>query len=246
MKNFIDLYGPIKTFVIIGIIFFIIIFIFSLPLKFPKSEEQNNVVTASSKNIGPKEMLKTKEFYGLWICYMIGTFSGLMAIGITSPFAQEVVGLDSKKSTFFVSILAIFNGVGRPIFGFLVDKIKPFKTILLSFIIIIIASILGLFSKSFAVGHFFIVFSLFWLILGGWLSIAPATTYFIFGTKNYSKNYGIMFTAYGIAAVLGTTFSSKLKDILGSYVFSFYPTLILAVIGIIICLITLNKYIKSV
>lgn len=241
IKNFINLYGPMRTFTLLGVLFFLIILVFSSFLKFPKSEERKEGSALSDKDSTPGKMIKTKEFYGLWICYMFGTFAGLMAIGITSPFAQEVIGLDGNTAAFFVSLFAVFNGVGRPLFGFLVDKMKPFKTILLAFMIIILASILGLTLKTGDVLLFTLVFSLFWLMLGGWLAIAPATTSTIFGSKYYSSNYGIVFTAYGTAAVVGSLLSGRLKDVLGSYVFSFYPALILAILGIMICLFTLRR-----
>jgi MFS family permease len=93
-------------------------------------------------------------------------------------------------------------------------------------------------------GHLLIYvfsFSLLWLNLGGWLAIAPAATARYFGEKNYSKNYGILFTAYGVGAVLGTILSGTIRDTLGSYIFVFYPVILLAVLGIFISL----KFVKQ-
>ena len=76
--------------------------------------------------------------------------------------------------------------------------------------------------------------------LGGWLAIAPTATAVFFGTKNYARNYGIMFTAYGAGAILGSLISGRLRDLLGSYKFAFYPTAALAVIGIIIAILLIK------
>ena len=115
-----------------------------------------------------------------------------------------------------VSIFAIFNGVGRPIFGWLTDLLTPRGASILSFVIIIIASLMMLF----AVGEgdmtlWVVAFCGFWLCLGGWLAIAPTSNITFFGAKNAAKNYGIVFSAYGIAAIVGSLISSRLKDLLG-------------------------------
>ncbi|MCX7956791.1 MAG: OFA family MFS transporter [Endomicrobia bacterium] len=241
-KYFIDLYGVFDAFKILGLIYLIVIVVFSFILKMPKEIESSSGVSKSNKtDYSVKDMLKTKEFYGLWLCYMIGCFAGLTIIGITSPFAQEVVKIESFKAAIFISIFSIFNAIGRPLFGFLVDKIKSFKTILLLFSINIIASICGLFIKESSVLMFFIVFCLFYLTLGGWLATAPASTSFLFGQANYAYNYGVVFTAYGMGAVLGNLISGSLKDLLNSYSYTFYPILILCMSGIFICLLNLYK-----
>lgn len=243
IKNFINLYGAFNTFKILGILFFVVIFLSSLLLKFPEKQMVSNINQQNSNDteITTGKMLKSKEFYGLWFCYLIGSISGLMAIGITSPFAQEVIGVSSSTAALFVSIFAIFNAIGRPLFGFLTDKLKYLKTILISFILILIASILGLFADKGKEVFFILSFSLFWLNLGGWLAIAPTTTSLIFGAKNYTSNYGVVFTAYGVGAVFGTILSGLFKDIFGTYKFVFYPIIFLCIMGIIISFLTLRR-----
>lgn len=53
--------------------------------------------------------------------------------------------------------------------------------------------------------------------LGSWLAIKPAATASYFGTKDYAKNYGIVFTASGIGAVVGGIVSAQAKNITGAY-----------------------------
>lgn len=243
----IDLYGPFETLKILGALYFAVIAILSFVLRFPPEEGTKTVsattpaVKSDQNELTSGEMLKTKEFYGLWVCYTIGTLVGLTMIGITSPFAQEVVNLSKEQAAIFVSVFSVFNALGRPLFGYFVDKMKSFKTIVLLFLIIITLSILGIFIRSNAVALFFIVFAMAYMILGGWLATAPATTSAFFGMKNFSSNYGIVFTAYGTGAVVGNLISGGLKDTLGSYSYIFYPTLILGVVGLIVAALTISK-----
>lgn len=163
-----------------------------------------------------------------------------MVIGISSPLAQEIMELDPQTASFAISIFSIFNAAGRPIFGWLTDRITPKYSAIISFVIIFIASIgmLSIDETDFAL--FILFFSSFWFALGGWLGIAPAATAFFFGIKNHGKNYGIMFLAYGAGAILGTLISGKIRDIFGSYIFTFYPLAAFAILGIVIAMIYLD------
>ena len=243
---FVTAYGPLQTFKILGLAFAIIITLLALPLKFPGSQDlkqnQNSSETKPpSRNIETKKMLKLPNFYGLWICYIIGTLIGLMAISITSPVAEEIINLKAGTAALMLSLFSIFNGLGRPLFGWLTDKYSPKKASMISYLLLILASILMLNAGEGNIILYIIAFSLFWLNLGGWLAIAPATTGIFFGAKNYSKNYGYVFTAYGVGAILGTLISGSLRDILGSYIYAFYPTIILALLGLILSYFLLLK-----
>lgn len=237
-------YGAFATFKILGILFAVIITLLALPLKFPELKERDhnrkNKVNFKEQ-IGPKKMLKTKSFYALWSTFVIGTIVGLMAIAISGPVAEEMINLDATAASIYVSLFAIFNGLGRPIFGALTDKLKPKMTAVISFTLIIIASFLMIINNSANPLLYFIAFAIFWFNLGGWLAIAPAATSYFFGQQNYSRNYGYLFTAYGVGAVVGNLFSGSIRDLMGSYQYVFYPTLAAAAIGIIFALLFLDK-----
>jgi MFS family permease len=190
-------------------------------------------------------MLKTSSFYGLWLCYVLGATAGLMAIGISSTVGSEVIGLDAGTATLLVSVFAIFNGIGRPIFGALTDKITPKGAAILSFIIIAVASFMMLAAGQGSTGIFAISFCGFWLCLGGWLAIGPAATATFYGLEGYAQKYGVMFSAYGLGAIIGGVISGSAKDAFGSYTKAFYPTAGMAILGIIIALFLLKPPKKS-
>ncbi|SEF71731.1 Predicted arabinose efflux permease, MFS family [Caloramator fervidus] len=238
-KKFIDLYGVFTTFKILGGIFLIFIIILSLPFKFPDEIKHEEEISGSSLN--PKEMLKTAKFYALWFCFMVGTLVGLMIIGITGPVGEEIIKIDSKKVALFVSIFSAFNGIGRPLFGWLTDVLKPVFVISLSYLLILLSSFLMFLFKEGSVVVFTLSFALFWLNFGGWLSIAPALTSRFFGNKFYSQNYGIVFTAYGFGAIIGNLLSGILKDYFGSYKVIAYPTIFIVIIAFIVA----NKFLKE-
>ncbi|MDN5305184.1 MAG: transporter, family, oxalate/formate antiporter [Fusobacteriaceae bacterium] len=241
-SNLIEKFGVFSTFKILGIAFIIINVILALPFEYPKENSDNiSKENNESKNYTLQEMLKTKEFYVLFIAYTIGTFVGLMIIGISSPFAQNLLNVTPKQAAIYVSFFAIFNGVGRPLFGMFVDKLGVKISINISYLILLTSSIVVIITGEHSIIAYLITFAMFWLNLGGWLSIAPAATSKIFGSKNYSQNYGVMFLAYGIGALLAGIISGVIKDTFGSYIYVFYPVIILLIIGIILINLVLKE-----
>jgi MFS transporter, OFA family, oxalate/formate antiporter len=240
-KSLIESYGVADTFKILGVAFSAIVLGIASQLRFPPigwqptaSAISNNPVSNVFTQPATEDLLKSSSFYGLWICYAIGTLAGLMAIGIASNVATDIVKLDKNNATAAVSVFAIFNGVGRPIFGWLTDRLKPKMTAIISYVMILIASIIMQNTGENQSFNYFFAFGLFWLSLGGWLAIAPTATLSLFSPANYAKNYGIVFTAYGVGAIAGTLIAGSAKDIFGSYRFAFYPTAILAIVGIVV------------
>lgn len=246
MRNLIASHGPLNTFGIMGVVFLAIVVVAGLLLRFPPEgwrpagydPEQHKAV--SRAELGPGEMFRTSSFYGLWICYIIGTLAGLMAIGISSPVGQEIIRLDAGVAASLIAVFAIFNGIGRPLFGWLTDRITPMAAALLAFGLILLCSGGMLLADAGDTVLYAICFAGFWLTLGGWLAIAPTAAASFFGSRHYARNYGWIFTAYGIGAIAGTMMSGRLRDLSGSYRSVFYPTAALAVVGIIIALALLR------
>ncbi len=247
-KSLIDSYGVRQAFVILGIAFAAIIVVIALILKVPPAGWTPRSWTPNLKTsatVGAK-MLGTQNFYGLWICYTIGTFVGLAAIGISSPVAQEMIKLDQGTAAMTVSLFAVFNGLGRPLFGWIADRFSVKLAAIMTYVLILIASILMINAQAGHVATYLAAFCLFWLCLGGWLAIAPTATATLFDSHHYAKNYGIVFTAYGVGAVLGTVLAGRIKDTFGSYTLFFYPTAALAIAGIIVATFMLKRPAVSV
>ncbi|ALQ51022.1 L-lactate MFS transporter [Nitrosomonas ureae] len=238
--------GIMNTFLYSGIAFGVIITLLAQLLSFPAakwtSAESEATATAilPALNLSRQEMLETPSFYALWATYTIGCLAGLMAIGIASPVGTEVAKLDATMAALAVSLFAIFNGLGRPIFGTITDKLGPKNTAMLSFTLIFAASLLMFFFGQENAMLYVVAFCILWMCLGGWLALAPTSTGIFFGKQYYAQNYGVVYTAYGAGAILGTLISGNIKDITGSYLDAFPIVAGLALLGIIIAALGLN------
>jgi MFS family permease len=242
-------FDVMSTFRFFGIAFIIIIALCSLPLTFPPAGYKPAGWTPPAPKPGAhvtcdflrEQMIKTPAFLGLWLCYFIGCIAGLMAIGISKPVGTEIVQIETGLASFLVGFFAIFNGGGRPIFGTLTDKLTPRNAAIVSFVLIILASLMMMTMAGPGTDYIYIVaFALLWMCLGGWLAIAPTATATFFGTGDYPRNYGVVFLAYGAGAIVGPQLAGFIKTASGSYMGVFPYVVGLAVVGIIIAFVMLK------
>ena len=217
-----------QTFLIFGMLFLII----QLPLSFLFILKEQKDFKSIKPDLVVTEKLKPfKRIYGLFV---IATTIGLMMIGLSYQVGVVYYAFDAREVTLSLSFFALMNGVARPIFGRLMDR-KGFKfSVLLSLFLIFFASVIGLVNQGQHLILYVISFGLFWFNLGAWLAIVPATIKEFYGIKQYSRKYGVMFTAYGIGSILGTSISGTIMDLFGGTAYLYIMILIFLGISIFI------------
>jgi MFS transporter, OFA family, oxalate/formate antiporter len=171
--------------------------------------------TVISTDFTREESIKTPQFWMLWAMFILTAAAGLFTIGNYKVFGEQPENLASLADkdgflTLMGSIAALFNGLGRIAWGYLADKIGYKKTMYTMFgsqaVLMIILPFVG---GSAAL--FFIVVNLIYFCFGGNFSLYPTATADTFGVKNLGPNYGIVFTAYGIAGISGALLASVLR-----------------------------------
>lgn len=188
--------------------------------------------TDGTIDIGPRGMVRTSAFWGLWITFALGTFAGLTAIGMSAAYGIEVVGIGAAAAAAAVAGFGVFNGLGRPVFGWLTDHIGPRPTAIIAFLVISMGSLLALLATTAGVAAYLAGFAVLWLLLGGWLAIAPTATMAFFGPLHYPENYGIVYTAYGVGALAGGAVSGYLTSLTGTLATTYWAVLGSAAVGV--------------
>lgn len=233
-------YDVMATFKIFGIVYLISITLCSLFLKAPEKNWKPVGWESSAKDVSVKsdidmnaeEMMKTSTFYILWVMYAIGCVSGLMIIGHASPIGQEKIGLTPHVAAVAVSFIGLANTFGRIFWGSISDKIGRYNTLVLMFATSGGMLILLNFSTNF--GMFVIAICGVALSFGGFLGIFPSITADNFGSKNLGINYGIMLTAFGLAAFIGPRIAVVAKQTSGGeYGKAFIIASVLNIIGVL-------------
>ena len=76
------------------------------------------------------------------------------------------------------------------------------------------------------------VFVVYWCY-GTQLSVNASTTSDFWGTKNAGINYGLLFTSWGVAGIIGPRIGGKLFDQYKNYKAAFYTAGVLAVVALV-------------
>ncbi len=233
--------GLLRTFAALGIIYFLFVFIGALILRNPPVGWMPKGWSSSKKDRKPvsdfswKDMLGTHQFWMLWIIFVIGAAAGFIVIGNLAPYGIYS-GLDTVVATSAVGVLALFNGAGRIVWGTLSDKLGRSKAMALMFILqglmMLVLISMGSSPLLLAIAAAWVGFN-----FGGNFSLFPSATADYFGTKNIGINYGLVFTSYGVAGIIGPVLAGSVFDMTGSYLWAFIPAGIACLVAAGIALI---------
>ena len=212
----------------------------------PLAGKKKNKESAGGKEYTYKQMIRESSFYLMLLTLTCGAFAGLMVISQASPIAQQMMGFTRGQAATVVSILALFNMMGRLVSGTMSDKFGATGTLKVIFIGSLIASLLLYFCNKENLVFFYIGLTMIGFCFGGTMGTFPGFTAALFGSRNNSVNYGIMFIGFAFAGLAGPMIMNKINTITGRYQPAFLVSALFAVAGMILIiifekLILLNK-----
>lgn len=169
-------------------------------------------------NFEPGEMIRTPQFYLLWFTFHFSAIAGLMVIGNIKLFGMDALkaaGVSLADASAItgtaLAFLAIFNGLGRIVWGVVSDKIGRKISIVimcaLQSAVMFVFYKMGSAEMTLIAGACIIGFN-----FGGNFALFPAVTADYFGNKNVGLNYGYIFVSYGLAGVVGPQVAAYFKD----------------------------------
>jgi len=233
-------YGLPATFQILGAIFFVMTLTGALLLKNPPPGYRPAGWTpaAASKSGGawhefsPMEMLQTPTFYLMWVGYALGCSAGLMVISQLVPFARSVGIAAAALSTMTLVVGAFGNASGRILSGWMSDKLGRIN-FLRTMIAISIIAMPALYAAGSNVAALYLaVFVVYWCY-GTQLSVNGVAASDFWGTRNAGINYGLLFTAWGVAGIIGPRIGGVLYDKYHNYKAAFYTAAALAAVALL-------------
>lgn len=182
---------------------------------------RSDPVLVVAKNYTPREVLRTPQFYMLWSMLFFSVTAGILVISNAVPIFSDLTGAGAALAAPVVGILAVFNGIGRVLWGGISDRIG--RNLAFILILGIQAVVFAAMPWLHGVGALSLAFALVLLCNGGSFGTLPAFNADYFGTKYMGYNYGLLITAWGCAGVVGPELAARVKDVTGSYVATLVP-----------------------
>lgn len=203
---------------------------------------QTDTAVHYAKDLTWQQMIRTQKFYLMFAMLLCSAFSGLMVISQASPIAQGLAGFSVGEAALAVSVLALFNTLGRLVSGFVCDRLGVIATLR----IIFGAMLAGLVGLIFVVpGNAVVFYAGLCLVgfgYGSTMSVYPAFCAEQFGRSHNSVNYGVLFIAFSAAGILGPQIMSALFATTATYQPAFVVAAALVAISLVITVIFQRKY----
>jgi MFS transporter, OFA family, oxalate/formate antiporter len=181
-------------------------------------------VIQTKRDYKPSEVLRSPVFYVMYIMFVMVAAGGLMATAQLAPIAKDfhigdtpvnIMGLILPALTFALAIDRVLNGLTRPFFGWVSDKIGREPTMLFAFALESIG-ILALYTFGQNPVAFVILTGMVFFAWGEIYSLFPSTCADTFGSKYAAANAGLLYTAKGTASLL-VPLSSVLTAMTGNW-----------------------------
>ncbi len=234
--NLIGTYGLSQTFIIYGIVFGALVTIGGIWMVFPPEGWKPKGWTAPPPKAGQVaqgtnylagQMLRTPQFYMIFLTFVFSAGAGLMTIGLMKLFPKEALqaaGIEATKASAIAgTAMAVFfslaNGFGRIAWGTLSDKLGRKLSV------IIMCATQGIFVIAFTKmastpALLYLGATLIGFNFGGNFALFPTITADTFGAKHIAQLYPMVFLAYGVGGIGGPILGGRLGD-MGNFPMAF-------------------------
>ena len=158
----------------------------------------------------PREVWTSLPFWLMYAMFVMVGAGGLILQAQLAPIAAHfaidkvpvtLLGLTMLTLTFAVSLGQVMNGLSRPAFGWMSDRIGRERTMLIAFLLEAVA-FLALIPFAGTPVLFVLLAGLVFFAWGQIFSLFPAACTDTYGSKFASANYGMLYTAKGVASLL--------------------------------------------
>ncbi|NQS72078.1 MAG: OFA family MFS transporter [Desulfobulbaceae bacterium] len=201
-----------------------------------------------------EETKKSPQFWLLWLAYFCGSFAGLMVIGLIAKHGIDAMSLDYIRANNLASLadipeavnigiamaaagapatLAIFNALVRILIGPLADKIGT-KQIFVVLFALQVGAMLVLFPAGKSAALLAAAAGLIGWNYGAMFTLFPATLLSYYGASAQASNYGLLFTAWGVAGFCGPYLGGKLQAATQSFFVPFIVSAVLLALAVFI------------
>ena len=235
ISRLIETRGYQTTFLVTGIVQGLVIVAVAQVLRHPPREPVAAVPAGPIVPIGRRqftttEMLGTAEFYVMYVMFVLMATGGLLVTANAGPMAKSW-GLSAAALTLAGTLSPLANGASRIFWGWVSDRLGRENTMMVAFVLQAVCLVLVLALGRLSGGWFAFSLVLVYFTWGEIFGLFPATSGDYFGTRHATSNYSVLYTAKGVAAIIGGWFAAFLYERTGSWSIGFYGSAAMALVA---------------
>jgi len=235
--------GYQQAFFTTGILQGLVIFIVAQFLRHPPHEEAPKSAAASKAGVRQyttMEVLTTPRFYMLYVMFVLMATGGLLITANAGPIVKawglsttnvNFLWMSMAALTLATTLSPLANGAARVTWGWASDRLGRENTMVLTFVLQAISLMLVVLLGQRSGGWFAFTLVLVYFTWGQIYSLFPAVSGDYFGSKNATSNYAVLYTAKGVASIIGAYFGASLFERLGNWSLPFYGSAAMALIA---------------
>ncbi|MET3789251.1 oxalate/formate antiporter [Methylobacterium radiotolerans] len=243
-----------QAFFVFGLIQGAIIIAAAIAMRAPRKDQVpfSTKVLQSRRDYTLGEALRTPVFYVMLLMFTCTVTGGLMAVAQLGVIAQDLGVKNFQVNLYFFAMAAlpfalmldrIMNGISRPLFGFVSDRIGREKTMFIAFAMEGIGIVaLGYFGSN--PWAFVILSGVVFLAWGEVYSLFSATAADTFGSKHIGKIYGVLYCAKGFAALF-VPVGNLIMQATGTWATVLYTVATMDLIAAILAIAVLRPMLKQ-
>ncbi len=247
------------TFTILGVIFLVVIILMSFVLadipegyveSFAKPAAKSEEAAAPKRVVEDKtrgQMVKTATCWIMLVGFSLALTSGMLAISQAKGIVANTGGNMAAQAALCVSAITLFNTLGRLFWGSVSTKTGIYNVMI---ILCIVAAVCMGALVVVPNGILVVVFlALTASCFGGFATLLTPMTADFFGYKNLTANFGFMYIAFAVAALIGPRLATSLVSVSEageySYATAYIVGAILSIVGAVCAVILKNTYNKT-
>lgn len=230
-KRIMDILLWPSTFRILAIVFFIVFIFGSFFIKNPEGNAKQETEVGKTKQYTLPEMLKTKDF---WMIFIWSTIASSIGLGIVSNAAYMAIeiGVSDRLLPLMVGMVSVGNGMGRLISGAIADRLSGKKAMGISNLVFLIGLAIAILANSTGI----VIFIAIGFVLGGVgygtsPSLSAAITKIRFGEKHYPQNLSVLVLVLIPASLIGPIISANVYQVFGNYFWAYIAMFAIAILA---------------
>jgi len=226
--------GYQKTFIATGLVQGLVILLVAQFLRHPPAEAAVAARLAGGaashlrrRQFTTPEMLRTPQFYVLYAAFVLMASGGLLVTANAGPMAKSW----GFEITIAATLSPLANGASRIFWGWASDRAGREMTMAAAFVAQAICLVMVVALGAHSAQWFVATLVLVYFTWGEIFSLFPSTVADYFGSRNVTSNYAVLYSAKGVASIIGGWFGAWLFEKTGSWSMGFYGSATMALVA---------------